>query len=144
MGAWQIDPTNTQIWSEAERASAKRHAEIYNAWIRPMFKDVKVYHILPRPDGTRWDGMFYWSAELKRGTLYIFRPDSASEEMRLRLKGLDETRTYEISCEDGSVEMGPRTGEELMKSGLAINLPSRYSSDLVYVQDAELGKLEKP
>jgi len=144
MGAWQIDPTNTQIWSEAERASAKRHAEIYKAWIRPMFKDVKVYHILPRPDGTRWDGMFYWSAELKRGTLYIFRPDSASEEMRLRLKGLDETRTYEISCEDGSVEMGPRTGEELMKSGLAINLPSRYSSDLVYVQDAELGKLEKP
>ena len=37
-----------------------------------MLKDLQVHHILPRPDDLHWDGMFYWSPGLKRGTLYIF------------------------------------------------------------------------
>lgn len=74
MGAWQIDPTSTAKWTEGERDSARRAAGIYKEWIRPILADVKVHHILPRPDGAQWDGMFYWSPSLKRGTLYIFAP----------------------------------------------------------------------
>jgi hypothetical protein len=50
----------------------KKATAIYKSWIRPILRGVKVHHILPRPDGYHWDGMFYWSPDLKHGTLYIF------------------------------------------------------------------------
>jgi alpha-galactosidase len=142
MGAWQIDPTDTIKWTEEERDSAKRSVEIYKRWVRPMLKDVKVHHILPRPDGVNWDGMFYWSPSLKRGTLYIFRPESKDERKTVKLKGLAGSGKYWLWCEDGSIEPGVRTGRTLMGEGLTIRLPGPYTSDLIYVQDASLGKPE--
>ncbi len=138
MGAWQIDPTNTRIWTDEERESAKRSAAIYKEWIRPLLRDVKVHHILPRPDGKHWDGMFYWSASAKRGTLYIFRPDASEDEKTIKLKGLDAAKRYRLWCEDGSMKPGVRTGAELMQHGLTLRLPDRYTSDLIYVQEAAL------
>jgi hypothetical protein len=76
MNQWQIDPTNSASWTPAQRAKVKRETEIYKSWIRPILQDAEVHHILPRPDGYHWDGMFYWSPSLKHGTLYIFRPNS--------------------------------------------------------------------
>ncbi len=140
MGAWQIDPTNTQIWTEDERNSAKRSAQLYKTWIRPMLKDVKVHHILPRPDGTRWDGMFYWSPSLKRGTVYVFRPDAKESKQTIRLKGLEGLKNYWVGCEDGSVAPGIQPGEQLMKKGLTVTLPQCYTSDLIFIQDEVLGK----
>ena len=147
MGAWQIDPTNTRIWTDGDRECARRNVQIYKEWIRPMLKDVKVHHILPRPDGKHWDGMFYWSPSLKRGTVYIFRPDSPDATQTVPLKGLDAATTYWVWSEDGAISAATRTGAELMGAGLALNLPDRYTCDLVYVQDAALGKpdgLEAP
>ncbi|MBI2927599.1 MAG: NPCBM/NEW2 domain-containing protein [Verrucomicrobia bacterium] len=138
MGAWQIDPTNTRIWTDEERASAKRAAAIYRERIRPLLRDVRVHHILPRPDGKRWDGMFYWSSPARRGTLYVFRPDAGEAEQAIKLKGLQAAKRYRLWCEDGSVEPGVRTGAELMKRGLTVRLADRYTSDLIYVQEAAL------
>ena len=72
MGAWQIDPTKVSSWSDQERAGVKKATDLYKSWIRPMLQDVQVHHILPRPDGYHWDGMFYWSPPLKHGPLYLF------------------------------------------------------------------------
>jgi len=136
MGAWQIDPTNTRLWTNEERQSAKRAAALYKEWIRPLLRDVKVHHILPRPDGKHWDGMFYWSGSAQRGTLYIFRPDASEAEQTVKLKGLETIQRYRVWCEDGSVAPLVRTGAELMQHGLPVRLPERYTSDLVYVQEA--------
>jgi alpha-galactosidase len=147
MGAWQIDPSNTARWTDEERDSARRAAAVYKRWIRPVLADVKVHHILPRPDGVHWDGMFYWSARLKRGTLYLFRPEAKEERQTIRLRGLDRQQAYWVWCEDGSVSPGKRTGAELMDRGLPAKLPQQYTSDLVYVQAASLGKpggLDRP
>jgi len=147
MGAWQIDPTNTLKWSNDERESARRAAQIYKSWIRPMLADVKVHHILPRPDGTHWDGMFYWSPSLKRGTLYVFRPDAKDDQQTVKLKGLEARRKYWVWCEDGSVAPGIRSGAQMMSEGLEIGLPRAYTSDLIYLQDVSRGQpqgLEAP
>ena len=147
MGAWQIDPTDTPKWSEQERDSAKRSVEIYKEWIRPMLRDVKVHHILARPDGIRWDGMFYWSPPLGRGTLYIYRPESPEQRQTVKLKGLQPEKRYWLWCEDGSIEPGVHTGKTLMDPGLTIRLAQPYTSDLIFLQDAALGKpsgLEAP
>jgi hypothetical protein len=138
MGAWQIDPTNTRAWTDEERESAKRAAAVYKQWIRPLLGDVKVRHVLPRPDGVHWDGLFYWSPSGRRGTLYVFRPAASEEEQTVKLKGLDSLKRYRLWSEDGSVAPGVRTGAELTGRGLAIRLPERYTSDLIYVQEASL------
>lgn len=138
MGAWQIDPTNTRLWTEEDRACARLAATTYKEWIRPLLRDVKVHHVLPRPDGAHWDGMFYWSPRERRGLLFAFRPDAPESEFAIRLKGLEPRRRYRFGSQDGSVVPGHRTGKELMDEGLRLRLPERYTSDLVFVQDTAM------
>ena len=134
MSAWQIDPTHTANWSPEEIAGAHHAAEIYKSWIRPMLKDVEVHHILPRPDGLHWDGMFYWSPSLKHGTVYIFRPNNDQATQRIRLKGLSAEGQYHVRSEDGSIMEETRSGSDLMSNGLKVKLPGKYSSDLIFVE----------
>ena len=137
MSAWQIDPTHTANWSPEEIAGARRATELYKSWIRPMLKDVKVHHILPRPDGFHWDGMFYWSPSLQHGTLYVFRPNNDEVTQRIRLKGLAGEGRYRVRSEDGSVAEGIRAGNDLMGTGLKVKLPRKYSSDLIFIEQSK-------
>jgi hypothetical protein len=140
MGAWQIDPTDTPVWTEEQKAVTRRSVEVYRQWIRPLLADVKVHHVLPRPDGVHWDGMFYWNAPARRGTLFVWRPEAPDAHQTVRLKGLAADKDYWLWSEDGSVAAGVRRGAELMSGGVAVELSQPYSSDIVFVQDAELGK----
>jgi len=135
MSAWQIDPTHSADWSSEAVSSAQRATEIYKSWIRPILKDVEVHHILPRPDGVHWDGMFYWSPSLHRGTVYVFRPKNNEESQAIRLKGLVPGAQYRIHSEDGSVQPVVLSGRDLMTVGLKITLPHTFSSDLIYVEE---------
>src|ERR1039457_4818206 len=117
--------TTRNLSSPVPFSGAPRPTEIYKAWIRPILKDVEVHHILPRPDDYHWDGMFYWSPSLKRGTLYIFRPNNDERMKRVRLKGLVAARRYKVRSEDRSVEDGTCSGAELMQAGLRIQLPGK-------------------
>jgi len=85
-----------------------------------------------------WDGLFYWSPSLRKGTLYVFRPDSAEGRRTVKLRGLEPEREYLLWSEDGGVSVGRATGARLMEQGLRITLPDRYTSDLIYVQDGAL------
>src|SRR6202022_1276610 len=134
MNAWQIDPTHSATWTRKQRDEVKRATEIYKSWIRPILLDVQVHHVLPRPDGYHWDGMFYWSPSLKRGTLYIFRPNSAQNTQQVALKGLSPGGRYEIRSEDKTTTRATYSGTYLMTRGLDIRLPSKYTSDLIYVE----------
>ena len=135
MNQWQIDPTDSATWTPEQRAKVKRATEIYKTWIRPILQDVKVHHILPRPDGYHWDGLFYWSPSLKHGTLYIFRPNNDTPARRVSLKGLAPNSKYKIRAEDHSTAESTYSGAELMDKGLVIHLPGKYTSDLVYLEE---------
>ena len=138
MNQWQIDPTHSASWTAEQRAKVKRATDIYKSWIRPILQDVEVHHILPRPDGFHWDGMFYWSPSLKRGTLYIFRPNSDTVTQRIPLKGLVADTKYKVRTEDHSTPESTYTGTELMNDGLLIHLPGKYTSDLVLSRGSPL------
>lgn len=137
MSGWQLLPSNSQAWTNAEKASLRRQVEIYKDWIRPILRDAKVHHILPRPDGLHWDGMFYWSPSVEHGVLYIFRPSNDQSFQRVALKGLDGRQTYHVWSEEGSVPRVTQRGRDLMTSGLPIRLLDKYSSDLIYVERAK-------
>jgi hypothetical protein len=135
MSQWQIAPTHSASWTQAQRAGVKRATEIYKSWIRPILRDVEVHHILPRPDGYHWDGLFYWSPSLRRGTVYIFRPNSDQAQWHVYLRGLDPQGRYALRAEDHSLSDAAFSGAELMDSGLTVRLPNKYTSDLVYVEE---------
>jgi Melibiase/Glycosyl hydrolase family 36 C-terminal domain len=135
MNQWQIDPTKSASWTPEQLVKVRRATEIYKSWVRPILQDVEVHHILPRPDGYHWDGMFYWSPSLKRGTLYIFRPNSDTTEQRVSLRGLSPTSKYKVTTEDHSTTDATYSGLDLMTSGLDLRLPSKYGSDLVYLEE---------
>ncbi|OHB78626.1 MAG: hypothetical protein A2V98_06655 [Planctomycetes bacterium RBG_16_64_12] len=91
--------------------------------------------------------MFHWSPPSKRGTLYVWRPESPDDRQNVKLKGLEPDQEYWMWCEDGSIAPGVRTGQELMQGGLCVHLATPYSSDLIFIQHASLGKpqgLEPP
>jgi hypothetical protein len=136
MNQWQIDPTHSATWTQKQRDGVKRATEIYKSWVRPMLPDAEVHHILPRPDGFHWDGMFYWSPSLKHGTLYIFRPNSDQKTMLVPLKGLAPSTRYKVRTEDHSTPDATYSGADLMNTGLTIRLPGKFTSDLVYLEEA--------
>lgn len=142
MSAWQIDPTDAVKWGPEERTEVQREVGIYTRWVRPILHDAKIHHILPRPDGVNWDGLFLWSPSLRRGALYAFRPASDEAEQTIPLKGLETRHEYWVWAEDGALSPRRVSGRELMAEGLLLRLPARYSCDLVYVQDAAEGQPE--
>jgi hypothetical protein len=72
--------------------------------------------------------------------LYVWRPDSPDTQQTIRLKGLEADKNYWLWSEDASVVAGLRCGEDLMRSGVAIQLSQAYSSDVIFLQDEALGK----
>ena len=143
LGVWMLCPSDAATWTDGQRQSVKQSVQIYKDWIRPMLPTAKVHHIFPRPDGVHWDGLFYFSDKVKRGTLYIFRTKADADEKTVKLKGLDANSAYWVWCEDGSIDPREVSGAELMDTGLAITLTAPWSSDLIYLQDASLGKPEQ-
>jgi len=66
------------------------------------------------------------------------RPDAASPTLTVRLRGLDEFRSYRVDDFDrpGSIAKPseePRTGRQLMTEGITIELERRGSAVLRYV-----------
>jgi hypothetical protein len=51
------------------------------------------------------------------------------------LKGLVADEKYTVRSEDHSTQERTYSGAVLMKSGLMIRLPERYTSDLVYLEE---------
>jgi hypothetical protein len=140
MTAWDLAPTDSKNWTSEEKASARMALRSYKEWIRPVLQDCKVHHILPRPTGTRWDGMFFWSAKLGKGTAFVFRPNSVVGRQTIRLAGLYSRKRYLCWSEDGSIVPGLHAGSALMDQGFSVSLPERYTSDLIYIQESTLAK----
>jgi alpha-galactosidase len=136
MGAWDLALTESKNLSEKQKLQIRRSTDIYKSWIRPVLKDAHVHRILPRPDGLHWDGLFYWNAEIKKGTAYIFRPNSEQRHQLIFLAGLDAKKAYRIRGEDASIQAGSFSGDALMNQGIEVRLPDKFSSDLLYVEEA--------
>ncbi|MHB8636876.1 MAG: NPCBM/NEW2 domain-containing protein [Fimbriimonadaceae bacterium] len=138
MTAWNMAPTNSKGWTAEEKASIIGCVRDYKEWIRPIIRDCKVHHILPRPDGKHWDGMFFWSAKLGHGACFVFRPDSPNARHKVRLAGLEAATRYRLWCDDGSITPYETTGAELMRDGIGVRLASHYTSDLIHIEQARL------
>jgi alpha-galactosidase len=135
MGAWDLALTDSATLTAEQKRGIRAATDLYKRWLRPVLQDAHVLRILPRPDGLHWDGLFYWNAGLKRGTAYVFRPNSERAHQVIYLAGLEPGKTYTIRGEDASVTAGSFSGRVLMEDGVEVRLPGKFTSDLLYVEE---------
>jgi alpha-galactosidase len=123
-------------WTAQQREAAQREFALYKARLRPLIRTADVYHVADRPDGVHWDGMEYYSPEVRHGVLYAFR-GSASDlpTHRFRLTGLDRGRRYRLEFQDNPAANRELTGESLMQMGVDVRLALPLSSDLIFFEE---------
>jgi hypothetical protein len=60
MMGWFTIMIDTTFWSAEQHAEAVKEINLYKKELRPLIRDASLYHVSPRPDGVRWDGIQYW------------------------------------------------------------------------------------
>ncbi|MCX6923872.1 MAG: NPCBM/NEW2 domain-containing protein [Verrucomicrobia bacterium] len=141
---WHPDAPNSgnggPVWTDSQKALIKDAVDTYKTWLRPLIRTANLYHIFPRPDDNRWDGIEYYDPVSRKGAVYLFRPNSPSQKQVVKLKGLDAKAAYWLWGEDGSISPTRLSGDDLMQSGLPVNLPQPFTSDILFVQEDSLGR----
>jgi hypothetical protein len=123
-------------WTARQREAAQREFALYKATLRPLIRAADVYHVADRPDGVHWDGMEYYSPEVRRGVLYAFRGSAGDlPTHRFRLAGLDRGRRYRLKFQDNPAANRELTGESLMQMGVDVRLSLPLSSDLIFFEE---------
>lgn len=135
MMGWCTLMCDTGAWSPEQHRVARRQIEIYKHWIRPLINQGDLFHLSPRPDEARWDGMEYQDSKSGKGMVFAFRGTQAGETSHaFELKGLDRAATYEVWREDTAGTHGQITGTELLDEGLTVTVGAPGESELIYLQ----------
>ena len=136
MMGWLTIMQDTTVWSEEQHTAAKAEFALYKQALRPLIRDADLYHVSQRPDGMHWDAMQYFNPKRGQGVLYAFRGTVKDESTHaFVLQGLRPDRQYRLRFHDHSSADRTVAGSELMSKGLAVNLPSPQTSELVFVEE---------
>ena len=136
MMGWLTVMQDTNSWTPEQHAAAKAEFALYKSDLRPLIRDADLYHVSGRPDGTGWDGIEYFNPARSTGVVYAFHGTSQEQsDHTFVLKGVRPDKDYHIRFRDAtSPEVNVR-GSQLLKSGLAVHLPSPNSSELIFFEE---------
>jgi hypothetical protein len=143
MLGWFSLMQSTSRWSPRQRSEAKVQFALYKTALRPLIREADVYHVGQRPDGVHWDGMEFYSADLRRGVLFAFRGTAPDQPVhRFRLRGLAPASRYRMKFQDRDAPANRDaaadsliTGRSLMQEGVEVPLPVPLSSELVFIEE---------
>ena len=117
-----------------------KYCNLYKEKVRPLVRDGELYHILPRPDGTNWDGIMYAdpdSANEIKGAVFLFKPSADVENVKnIVFDGLDESTVYQLTFEDRPEQNCTATGADLMTKGLDVEI-KYVGSEIIWITEAE-------
>jgi alpha-galactosidase len=135
MMGWFTLMLDSSRWTAEQHAAARAEFNLYKAELRPLIRAADLYHVSERPDGVHWDGIEYFSPSRGRGVLYAFRgSDRDQSSHRFVLRGLAADRSYRIRFHDRGARGGyVASGEELLRSGIEVQLAEPLSSELVFI-----------
>jgi len=115
------------------------YAMMYREKIRPIQRNGELYHILPRPDGTNWDGIMYADPDADneiKGVVFLFKPsEKVSDTYNVVLDGLDPNVTYQLTFEDRPEQNCTAKGSVLMSDGVDIFIKS-IGSEMIWITEA--------
>jgi len=118
-------------WSRKERATARRHLEIYKS-IRHLL-NADYYPLFEWPRDVRcWDGWQFDDPAAGEGFVLGFRMESPKETVTPVLRGLEPSSRYAMTDPYTGEEWTAR-GRELLEDGLIFSLPKNSSRLIRYV-----------
>ncbi|GGD79905.1 carbohydrate binding domain-containing protein [Paenibacillus nasutitermitis] len=119
---------------------AEKYFGMFRDKLKPLVRNADLYHILPRPDGTHWDGIQYFdpaatgAGEIK-GVTFLFKPGNAEGNTKtIKFRGLDPLESYAVEFEDRSEQNTIKTGAELM-AGLEVTIAENRGSEMIWLKD---------
>ena len=122
------------------REYVKYYSEMYQNEVRPLARDGELYHILPRPDGTNWDGIMYAdpdSANELKGLVFLFKPHrAAGDTYRVVMDGLFADKMYTLSFEDRPGQNCTLSGAALMSEGIDVEILG-VGSEIIRITEAK-------
>ncbi len=120
----------------------RQHIAMYKEKQRPILRGANVYHILPMPDGTNWDGMEYYNPDIKNGSVFLFKPSVYAPDNKLiRLKGLQPKNIYTLNFQDREELNCVRTGAQLMTNGVYITgMIGAQASEIIWISETPEAK----
>jgi hypothetical protein len=122
----------------ADNPIYRQHIALYKAKQRAILRGCNVYHILPMPDGTNWDGLQYHNPDLDRGSVFLFKPSAKAvdgDSKVIRLKGLDRNANYSLAFQDRVGLNCRKTGSQLMDEGLTVSgLTGDRASEIIWIE----------
>ena len=115
----------------------RHHAQFYKQWRE--FIAGAVGRLLtppaPRGDCAGWAAIQLQRPDQPASLLFVYRLDDINATRAFRLQGLDARRTYVVHDDDGSAVCEPASGAHLMRAGLAVSLPAKYSAAVLVIQE---------
>ena len=136
MMGWMTIMQDTTAWTAQQHAVAQEEFSTYKKYLRPLIRDANLYHISPRPDGVRWDGIEYFNPADGQGVVYAFRGSETSESRHIfHLHGLSAGKQYQLQFHDHTSSNRIVSGRDLMQHGLPVQLSLPISSELIFLHE---------
>ena len=101
--------------------------------IRLSIRNGKVLHLTARPAVGRTDAIESYNPALDQAIAVVVRDSTVRAAYTLRFRDLIPANTYRVSFADDR-RILTMTGEQLMRSGVSVNLPERESGEIVYAR----------
>lgn len=113
------------------------HVNFYKKWRE--FITTSVAHLLTpvtcKDDHAGWAAIQLSNLARKECLLFVYRLEDSCLDKLFRLQGLDSETEYKITVEhESSVEENPKTGEELMDTGLKVSLPKKFDAAIIALE----------
>ncbi len=127
-GPWMLMQRIAE-WTEEDLATAAAEIALYKA-LRPIIRDGKVFHLTPRPDGTRNEAIQAYNPRLNRSVIFVFRHEGSETSLLVKPRGLVPNSEYRFRLEEaGTTEVA--TGRDLMENGIDVPLLDMDTAEIV-------------
>lgn len=115
----------------------RQHIALYKERQRPILRGANVYHILPMADGNNWDGLEYYNPDLRKGSVFLFKPAAdAPDHKAIRLKGLQPDVVYTLNFQDRQELDCVHTGRQLMANGVHVTgMIGPQASEIIWIDE---------
>ena len=139
-GSFPIFLGDPRALSTAEKAGIK----VWSDWLREMQDkyDYMMYRQdlsgFGEPQEGQWDGFQRINTDTKSGGIVgVFRQGGSENRRRIIVGYLDPIKKYGILKAPGGMEMGSKSGEQLMEEGFEVNLEREYDGRLFEIRALE-------
>lgn len=115
----------------------RRHIALYKEKQRPILRGANVYHILPMADGVNWDGLQFFNPDIKKGSVFLFKPGTDVPAKKvIHLKGLEPSGVYTLTFEDRKDLNCVRSGLQLMTGGILVTgMTGANASEIIWIEE---------